>query len=174
MIAAVVGPSGAGKDTLLAALVAAWPEIVLVRRVITRPTDSGGELFEGISPAAFSIRKARGDFVLDWAAHGLCYGIEAAQIDRAKTVVFNGSRGALLRAKQVFPDLRVIVVTAPFSVLAERLAARGRETMPQITARLGRADYQLPEGVLAQTVVNDGSVAEGVAWLLAALQPRSA
>lgn len=172
MIVAVVGPSGAGKDTLLSALAAAYPELVLVRRVITRPTEAGGEDFEGVTPTEFAARKARGDFALDWQAHGLCYGIEAAQIDPAKAVVFNGSRGALLRARAVFPDIRVIVVTAPAEVLAERLAARGRESRAEIAARLERSGYALPEGIAAQTVVNDGTVAQGVAALWALLQPR--
>ena len=172
MIVAVVGPSGAGKDTLLSALAAAYPELVLVRRVITRPTEAGGEDFEGVTPTEFAARKSQGDFVLDWQAHGLCYGIEAAQIDLAKAVFFNGSRGALLRARAVFPDIRVIVVTAPAEVLAERLAARGRESCAEITARLERSGYALPEGIAAQTVVNDGTVAQGVAALWALLQPR--
>jgi ribose 1,5-bisphosphokinase len=172
MIVAVVGPSGAGKDTLLSALAATHPELVLVRRVITRPTEAGGEDFEGVTPTEFAARKARGDFALDWQAHGLCYGIEAAQIDPAKAVVFNGSRGALLRARAVFPDIRVIVVTAPAEVLAERLAARGRESRTEIAARLERSGYALPEGIAAQTVVNDGTVAQGVAALWALLQPR--
>jgi ribose 1,5-bisphosphokinase len=173
MIVAVVGPSGAGKDTLLAALAAVRPDITLVRRVITRPSDAGGEAFEGVDLATFERRKARGDFALDWQAHGLHYGIEAAQIDPAKTVLFNGSRGALGCAKRTFADLRVIVVTAPQAVLAQRLAARGRETLADIETRLGRADYRLPDGIAAQTVVNDGSVAQGVAQSLALLYPPS-
>lgn len=174
MIVAIVGPSGAGKDTLLEALCARHAGVTLVRRVITRPTEAGGEAFEGVSVAEFAARKSRGEFALDWEAHGLCYGIEAAQIDPQKTVIFNGSRGALLRAKQVFPALQVIVVTVPQAVLAARLAARGRETKAEIAARLDRAAYHLPEGIEAVTVINDASVAEGVERLLAALQPLSA
>ncbi len=43
-------------------------------------------------------------------------------------MIFNGSRAALPEAARVFPDLRVILVTAPEIVLAARLAARGRES----------------------------------------------
>lgn len=173
MIAAIVGPSGAGKDTLLAALIARHPQINLVRRVITRPSMAGGEVFDGVTPDSFATRKARGDFVLDWQAHGLSYGIEAAQIDPQRITLFNGSRGALLRAKAVFPDLQVIVITAPDTVLAHRLALRGRETTAQIAARLDRAAYDLPAGITASTVVNDSSVAAGVASLAALLYPES-
>jgi ribose 1,5-bisphosphokinase len=174
MIVAVVGPSGAGKDTLLEALLKDHPEMVLVRRVITRPAEAGGEAFEGVTNTDFAARKSRGDFALDWEAHGLFYGIETAQLDLGKTVIFNGSRGALTHAKQVFPDLKVIVVTAPQPVLAQRLAARGRESGADIERRLTRAQYRLPEGISAQTVINDGTVAQGVAQLVALLQDAKA
>lgn len=174
MIFAVVGPSGAGKDTLLAGALAARPDLRLVRRVITRPTEAGGEAFEGIGEAEFTARKLRGEFALDWQAHGLSYGIPRAQVDGPGDVVFNGSRAALPRAAQVFPGLRVIVITAPDAVLAERLSARGRENAADIGARLARAGFTLPDGIAAATVVNDGTPAEGVARLLAALQPVSA
>ena len=41
-IFAVVGPSGAGKDTLMAAAARARPDLHIVRRVITRPATAGG------------------------------------------------------------------------------------------------------------------------------------
>ena len=50
---AVVGPSGAGKDTLIEAARRARPDLLIVRRVITRPTESGGEDFEGVTEAEF-------------------------------------------------------------------------------------------------------------------------
>lgn len=174
MIFAIVGPSGAGKDSLIAGAMAARPDLRLVRRVITRPSDSGGEDFDGVTKAEFAARRARGDFVLDWQAHGLCYGIPCAQVDGPGDVVFNGSRAALLAAKDTFPDLRVILVTAPDAALAARLAARGRETAQDIQARLERSAFALPAGVSAATVQNDGSLADGIARFLAALQPDRA
>ena len=80
----------------------------------------------------------------------------------------------MAEAQRVFPGLRVILVTAPDAVLAARLAARGREALAEITARLARAGFVLPEGIVADVVMNDASPAEGVARLLAALQPKSA
>lgn len=170
MIFAVVGPSGAGKDTLIRGALAARPELRLVRRVITRPAEAGGEDFEGVPLPEFALRRDRGDFALWWEAHGLAYGIPRAQIEGPGDVIFNGSRAALPAAVRVFPDLRVILVTAPDAVLAARLAARGRESEADIRARLARAAFTLPQGIAAETVVNDGTEAEGVARLLAALQ----
>lgn len=171
MIVAVVGPSGAGKDTLIAGALAAMPRLRLVRRVITRPADAGGEDFDGVTEAEFAARKARGEFALDWDAHGLRYGIPLAQVQGPGTVLFNGSRKALPMAQARFPGLRVVLVTAPDAVLAARLTARGRETAQDIRARLARAAFTLPDGIAAETVVNDGTPAQGVARFLEALQP---
>ncbi|MCC2112585.1 MAG: phosphonate metabolism protein/1,5-bisphosphokinase (PRPP-forming) PhnN, partial [Hyphomicrobiales bacterium] len=49
----VVGPSGAGKDTLMAAIGRARPDLHIVRRVVTRPSEAGGEPFEGVTEAEF-------------------------------------------------------------------------------------------------------------------------
>ena len=174
---AVVGPSGAGKDTLIDAARSARPDLVIARRVITRPTSAGGEDFEGVTDAEFQRRKAGGAFALDWKAHGLCYGIPAETLvlrDIGQDVIFNGSRAALDRAVQVCPDLTVIRVSAPSAVLMERLLARGRETRDEIAARISRASYDIPKGLAVIDVVNDGPLDQGVARFLAALQPASA
>lgn len=171
MIFAVVGPSGAGKDTLIRGVLNARPDLHLVRRVITRPTEAGGEDFEGVTPADFAHRQTRGDFALTWEAHGLSYGIPKAEVTGPGDVIFNGSRAALPEAARVFPGLHVILVTAPPAVLAARLAARGREAAEDIRARLSRAAFGMPEGIAFQTVVNDQSPEIGTQRLLAVLQP---
>lgn len=174
MIFAIVGPSGAGKDTLIRGALAARPDLALVRRVITRPAEAGGEDFDGVSPEAFAARQAQGDFALTWKAHGLSYGIPSDQVTGRGDVLFNGSRAALPQAARVFPGLRVILVTAPDVILAARLAARGRETAPDIRDRLARAAFAMPEGIAFRTVVNDASPQIGTRRLLAALQPARA
>ena len=174
-LVAIVGPSGAGKDTLMAALAAARPDIALVRRAITRPAEAGGEDHIPMTEAEFDAARANGAFMVDWAAHGLRYGIPKTALDdvaRGRLVVFNGSRAALAAARQVFPALEVVMITAPAPVLAARLAARGRESLAQITARLERTRPDVPEG--ARVVVNDATPAEGVARLAAALSPAAA
>ena len=173
----VVGPSGAGKDTLLAGACAAEDGPHWVRRVITRPASAGGEPFEGVTQSDFALREARGAFALTWRAHGLCYGIpheELAPLRAGRDVVFNGSRAALARAGAAFPDLTVIVITAPPDLLAKRLVGRGRESVAQITARLARDVAALPGGLPVIEIVNDGTPEQGIARLRAALQPSGA
>ena len=171
-IFAILGPSGVGKDTLIGGAVAADPSLHWARRVITRPEEAGGEPYEGVTEAEFARRLAAGDFALHWQAHGLQYGLphaELAPLAQGRDVVFNGSRASLGRARVVFPDIRLILVTAPPALLAARLAARGREPAEDIALRLSRAEFALPEGLVATQIANDGTAAEGISRLLAAL-----
>lgn len=169
----IVGPSGAGKDTLLAGASAADPALHWARRVITRPESAGGEPFEGVTPEAFEARLRAGGFALHWRAHGLAYGVppgELAPLDQGRDVLLNGSRAALPGAQAACPGLIVIRVTAPPAMLAERLAARGRETRAQIEARQRRPDLAAPDGVPVIDIRNDATPQAGVERLLAALR----
>ncbi|MDQ2094453.1 phosphonate metabolism protein/1,5-bisphosphokinase (PRPP-forming) PhnN [Rhodalgimonas zhirmunskyi] len=168
----IVGPSGAGKDTLMRAAQAARPGLALVRRVISRPTKAGGEEFDGVSEAAFQSRLSRGDFALHWQAHGLHYGIPADITDRlakGETLVFNGSRAILSEAAQTFPGLRILHITARPEVLAQRLSERGREAPEDIAARLSRAALPLPAGLNVIEIDNSGALEPALAALLHAL-----
>jgi ribose 1,5-bisphosphokinase len=174
ILVAVVGPSGAGKDTLIAGALAQRPDILRVRRVITRPEAAGGEDFEGVSAAEFDRRLGAGELAAHWHAHGLRYGLPAslrADLAVGRIVLFNGSRAALPALAAAFPALSVIVITAPLALRAARLAARGREDAADIAARLAREVPDLPAG--ARIVENDASPAEGIARLLAALPAKA-
>jgi ribose 1,5-bisphosphokinase len=176
-LVAVVGPSGAGKDTLMLAAAKARPDILLVRRIISRPEDAGGEDFEGVTDTEFLRRQQAGLFALHWEAHGLHYGIPASihnELGQGRIVLFNGSRGVLAEARAQFPALRVILVTAAPEILAARLAARGRESAADIAGRLARGNFELPPGLDVAVVRNDGSLEASLAAFLAALHPVSA
>ncbi|MGG5818714.1 phosphonate metabolism protein/1,5-bisphosphokinase (PRPP-forming) PhnN [Falsiroseomonas sp. HW251] len=172
MLVAVVGPSGAGKDTLLAGARAALADDARfrwVRRAITRPAEAGGEHHLPITEADFAALRGAGGFALWWAAHGLSYGIPSdieEDIARGRVVVANLSRAVLPEAAR-YP-LRVLEITAPVAVRAARLAARGREDPADIAARLAR-EAALPPGLDVETVSNDADPATGVARVLAAL-----
>ena len=150
---------------------AARPELVLVRRVITRAKDAGGEEFEDVSLAEFEDRARRGDFAFWWRAHGLHYGIPVsaiADVEAGRCVLFNGSRNALPRIREAFPSIGVIEISAPRERLRQRLTRRARETAGEIEARLSGTDMEAPPGAIK--IVNDASIAEGVTALLDAVE----
>jgi phosphonate metabolism protein PhnN/1,5-bisphosphokinase (PRPP-forming) len=175
----VVGPSGAGKDTLLEEArrrLADDPGFLFVQRTITRPAAAGGEAHRAIDPRQFAAEEAAGRFALCWRAHGLAYGIPAgidAALAAGRRVVANGSRRAIAAARARYPALHVIHVTAPPAMRRARLAARGREAEALQAARLAR-DVELPAGLALTEIVNDRSIAEGAERLIDALQREGA
>lgn len=173
---AVVGPSGVGKDSVMAAMAARDPRVALARRIITRPTDAGGEDFEGVTTDEFHARNAAGDFALSWAAHGLHYAIPVsvnAQLQNGQDVLANLSRTALVLARDRFSRFDVINLTADRAILAARLAARGRESADQIAGRLDRAAVGLPDGIKAYDIDNSGALGLAVQAALDRLYPVS-
>jgi phosphonate metabolism protein PhnN/1,5-bisphosphokinase (PRPP-forming) len=171
VLVGVVGPSGAGKDTLLAGArqaLAGDPLVRFVRRVITRPVEAGGEDHDHLSPEAFRVARAAGVFALSWEAHGHGYGIPAdiaQDLARGHVVVANLSRRVLQEAAPPRFPLLVLEITAPPEVLAARLAARGRESAEDIARRLSR-QAPIPRRIARERVVNDGSVEQGVAQMV--------
>src|SRR5215831_8574453 len=90
----VVGPSGAGKDTLIARARATCRDdasVVFPRRIVTRPP-SIFEANEFMPPSAFEQAAANGAFAIWWSAHGHMYRIPLAvdfDIEAGRTVVCN-------------------------------------------------------------------------------------
>ena len=169
----VVGPSGAGKDFLLAAAQAELAGDIrfrFVRRDITRAAEAGGEEHRACTAAEFAAIRDAAGYALHWSAHGLEYGIPAdiaGDLATGRVVVANVSRGTIAEAAARFV-VRVLEITAPAPIRAARLAARGREASADIAARLAR-EVALPEGLDVVTVVNDATAAEGRAAVMAAL-----
>lgn len=163
----VAGPSGAGKDTVMSwareRLPFAMP-VVFAHRYITRPADSGGENHIALSESEFELRLARGLFSMHWQSHGLRYGIGIEVLDWLSSdvsVVVSGSREYLSRARETFPDLVYVHVTAPPEVLRERLRARGREQDAEVEARIERStSVAAGAGAHDVEIVNHGRIDE--------------
>ncbi len=162
-VVAIVGPSGVGKDSLIAAL-AARPGMRALRRVVTRPADPS-EPFHPATEAEFDAMVRADAFALHWSAHGLRYGVPLSEVEAlaaGDTGLLNLSRAVLARAARVLPGFAVLQVTAPRDVLARRLAGRGRECEAEIRTRLARSGPALPEGVDAISVDNGGTLDQAV------------
>ncbi|MGY6697562.1 MAG: phosphonate metabolism protein/1,5-bisphosphokinase (PRPP-forming) PhnN [Roseinatronobacter sp.] len=170
LLVAIVGPSGVGKDTLIQKVGTLCPDYVLVRRVVTRPKDVGNEEHIAVSDALFDAQLAMGRYAFHWEAHGLRYAVPAAidaDLAGGKVVVFNGSRQALPRIAEAYPQLLTLMITATPEVLADRLRARGRDNAREIAQRLKRAELSPPPG--AQVIVNDRTPEAACAEIIAAI-----
>lgn len=164
----VVGPSGAGKDTLIARARAMCrdDQVVFPRRVVTRPA-SAAEDNDTLSEQAFDAALAGGAFALSWNAHGLKYGIPRSiesDIGAGRTVVCNVSRTVVAAARARYAHMTAVLITAPPAVLAARLAQRGRASDGAIENRIRRTvDERFAPDLVITTV---GSVDDNVRRLL--------
>jgi ribose 1,5-bisphosphokinase len=171
----VVGPSGAGKDSLLrraAQELSDERHIVFPRRVITRPSDDATEAHDTMTVDEFIAAKESNRFALCWQAHGLHYGIPASLRDdlmAGRTAAVNVSRAIVAEAAERFPNMAVLHVTAPVSVIAKRLAQRGRETEADIASRIAREPPHFESHVETITIVNDATFEAATRAFTAAL-----
>jgi ribose 1,5-bisphosphokinase len=167
----VVGPSGAGKDTLIELSRQALrenPSVVFPRRVVTRAA-AAAEAHDTMGDDAFDRAVRAGAFALTWDAHDLRYGVPASidgDIRAGRTVVCNVSRAIIEPARRRYANAVVALVTAPPEVLATRLAARGRDG--DIAQRLARgpafADLEAD-----CVITNIGAPEAGAAALMTAI-----
>lgn len=175
----LIGPSGAGKDSLLdearEALAARGGRIV--RRVITRSAEAVGEAAQAVSVQQFERLRDAGAFALHWQANGLHYGIPGeidAWLAEGRDVLVNGSRGYLAQARQRYPGLLVVLLTVAPAVLRQRLLARGRESLQEIEARLARNAQFAREAHGADTSLwvldNSAALGDTVSRLLSHLE----
>ena len=162
----VIGPSGAGKDSIIAYARQRLgaDQHVFARRHITRPADSGGEDHIAITPADFERDRAAGRYALSWRGNGLGYGIGVEidlWLDSGRHVILNGSRGYLSTVVARYPDLLPVLITIDPAVLRQRLEARGRETLAEIEARIRRAtELDAIDHPALTVIANNGPLAE--------------
>jgi ribose 1,5-bisphosphokinase len=140
----VAGPSGSGKDTLIAAARHALSEtgcFVFPSRFITSAVRIGEEHIS-VSRQDFEQMRREDRFFLDWTAHGLSYGIPASvqeDLEAGRAAVFNISRRMIGAARTKWRHTHVISLVVEPEVLRQRLCARGRESEAEIEARVSRA-----------------------------------
>jgi ribose 1,5-bisphosphokinase len=170
----VVGPSGAGKDTLIAqarARLERDPTIMFPRRIVTRAT-SAAEDHHTISDRDFALAMEEGAYAFWWEAHGLKYAFPAGiddDIRAGRTLVCNVSRGIAATLRRRYAHVAVVLITAPPEVLAARLAARGRASDGDIGQRIGRAAPPEAEISPDRVIENSGELEVAVAQFMAAI-----
>jgi thymidine phosphorylase len=171
----VVGPSGAGKDSLIDGARTRLPDerFIFARRTITRPAGAGGEDHCPCTPEEFEKRKSAGEFLISWQAHDLSYGLPLglkSQVEDGKIALANGSRNLVAELSTKVKPFFVIEVGAPPEVLATRLAARGRESAQNLAQRLARSVNPYPLGITVLHVNNDQTLEVGIERFLAAIE----
>jgi ribose 1,5-bisphosphokinase len=161
---AVVGPSGAGKDTIIDYARAELKDeagFYFVRRIVTRPSTVDAEDHDTLSEEQFLANKRAGAFSHHWEAHGLHYGLPKSvdeEIERGAVAIANVSRAILPVLRGAYANFVVVQITASQEVLAKRLASRGREDAEEIQRRLMRAAPNPSDPIDVVVIDNSGPV----------------
>lgn len=164
----VVGPSGAGKDTIIRESrqeIETFDNVHFVKRLVTRPCDPQREDHYSATKDRFNEMSRDGEFAVQWSAHDFLYGIPVETIQRVEngdTLIVNGSRAALPDFRNTYSRCLVTWITASADILAQRLAQRNSEDPQSIRNRLSR---KIPHHVETEDVIidNTGAMADSVA-----------
>ena len=172
----IIGPSGAGKDALLDGArqeLSMDSRFVFTRRVITRSEDAGSERHVSINCREFEKRIKTKQFFSHWQAHGHYYGLPISlrnTLEDGQHVLANVSRTVINDISKAYGKTRIIEITAPKKLRFERLKGRGRENTEDITHRLERAAPTFPVGIEILTIINDGTLDDGIRSFVAAIR----
>ncbi len=170
----VVGPSGGGKDTVIAGAKATCvgnPAIVFARRTVTRAA-STAEDHDTLDDAAFDRARGEGAFAFWWQAHNLKYAVPRGvedDIRAGRTVVCNVSRTIVAELRARYSNVSVVLVTAPPAILATRLSGRSRGSDGPLDQRLKRNDAFV-EFRADHTINNIGTIKKATRHLLAVIK----
>lgn len=165
ILVVVSGFSGAGKGTIMKALMTKYPDSYALSISATSRTPRDGEK-EGVE-YFFKTREEFEEMIakeelVEYAQYvGNYYGTPKAyvmeQLMAGKDVILEIEIQGALKIKQKFPHTALLFVTPPSaSALKERLVGRGTEDMATIEKRLSRA-IQEAEGIeeYDYLIVND-------------------
>ena len=166
----ITGPSGAGKGTLIRALLPRVAELELAVSATTRLQRAGeqeGRDYYYLSEADFARRVAAGEFLEHITyVSGQRYGTLREEVDRIRNegripVLELETEGALKVAEQL-PGVVTIFIIAPRVELERRLRERATESAGEIGERLDLAENQLRQASLFDHVVENDDVDRAV------------
>lgn len=160
----VSGPSGAGKGTLVRALLDRVPDIWLSVSATTRaprPGELEGVHYFFLTPEEFTRQVETGGF-LEWAeVHANRYGTLRAPVEQriseGRQVILEIDPQGAMQVKREIPEAVLLFVEAPsMEELRRRLATRGSETEDQIESRMATAIREIElAGMYDFVILND-------------------
>jgi guanylate kinase len=162
----VTGPSGAGKGTLIRALLKRLPELEVAVSATTRLRRAGetdGRDYYFLADGEFARRVAAGEF-LEHVTYvsGQRYGTLRSEVDRiseaGRVCVLELETEGALKVKEELSGAVTIFVSAPLSELERRLRERATESAGEIGERLDLAENQLRQESMFDYVVSNDEI----------------
>ncbi|MBX9297312.1 guanylate kinase [Chromobacterium piscinae] len=147
----VVAPSGAGKTSLVAALLQAEPSVELSVSYSTRAARKGevdGKHYHFVDRSVFDAMVARGDFLEHAEVYGNCYGTSApwirSRLEAGQDILLEIDWQGAEQVRAVFPDAIGIFIAPPsIEELERRLRGRDTDTEEVILRRLASARAEI-------------------------------
>jgi guanylate kinase len=143
----ITAPSGAGKTSLIEALVKADPSLQLSISYTTRaprPGEKDGVDYHFVEDATFVAMKGRGEFLEDAEVHGYRYGtskkVITAALARGEDLILEIDWQGARQVRALYPDCVGIFILPPsIEELERRMRARGQDAEAVIRRRLDNA-----------------------------------
>ena len=147
----VAAPSGAGKSSLVNAVVADDPDLALSVSYTTRAPRAGevnGREYHFVDRATFQRMLEAGEFLESAEVHGNFYGTSQKRIADARArghdVVLEIDWQGAQQVRRLFPDVVSVFILPPSGAeLERRLRARGQDSEDTIRRRLAAAREEI-------------------------------
>ena len=175
---AIVAPSGAGKTSLVEALLKVEPKIRLSVSYTTRAPRSGevnGRDYQFVSRDEFEALLKQGEFLEHAEVYGNLYGTSKSWITAARAagddVLLEIDWQGATQVRRIFPDMVDIFIMPPsFEALEKRLTARGKDTADVIARRIAGARQEMQHVSEADYIVVNDDFTTALADLRAVVQ----
>jgi guanylate kinase len=143
----ITAPSGAGKTSLIEALMKADPSLQLSISYTTRaprPGEKDGADYHFIDDAGFLAMKGRGEFLESAEVHGYRYGTSKKVITdalaRGEDLILEIDWQGARQVRSIYPECVGIFILPPsIEELERRMRARGQDAEAVIRRRLDNA-----------------------------------
>lgn len=173
----VVAPSGAGKSSLVNALLARDPRLSLSISCTTRaprPGEQDGREYHFLTVEEFVLRRKRGDFLETALVHGNHYGTSRKVIEEflaaGTDVLLEIDWQGAAQVKTFFPSAVEMFLLPPSpETLSERLHRRGQDSEAVIAQRLEGAAAEIAHAPEADYIIINRDFAVALAELTAVI-----
>ncbi len=143
----VAAPSGAGKTSLVNAVLAEDPGLALSISYTTRsprPGEQDGREYHFVDPATFEAMLGRGEFLEHAEVHGNRYGTSRKRIEdaleRGSDVVLEIDWQGAQQVRRLYPGAITVFILPPsIEELERRLRSRGQDSEAVIRRRVENA-----------------------------------
>lgn len=160
----VSAPSGAGKTSLVRALLAAEPEVRLSVSYTTRsprPGEVNGRDYHFVPPETFERMLEAGEFLESASVHGNQYGTSQKWIENELMLEHDvlleiDWQGAQQVRRLMRGVVSVFILPPSFEALKARLVGRGQDSAETIAQRLAAAREEMSHGAeFEYAIIND-------------------